>query len=144
MRVRFSVLLGTALWVVWSAIISPAHALLPPSYIVFFSSESTEIQNAGNNVLREVVSTFHKIGDQARVLISAHIDSAEAKSGRMTLPADRGEAVKQRLVELGIPADRLLISVRGDSQPLVVTSAGVAEPQNRRVELVVMREEKAR
>lgn len=135
---RLGALFGVTLWVFWSiAFVAPANALLPPSHIVFFSTGSAEISQTGDNVLREVASTFHKIGIKARVLIGAHTDSAEAQSLSAILSSERGTAVKQRLIELGIPADRIWISVYGDSRPWVVAPAGSSEPQNRRAELVV-------
>ncbi|WP_296337280.1 OmpA family protein [Reyranella sp.] len=135
---RFGALLGVALWALWSvAFVAPANALLPPSHIVFLSTGSAEIRQAGDNVLREVASTFHKIGIKARVFIGAHTDSAEAQSLSATLSSERGTAAKQRLIELGIPADRIWISVYGDSRPWVITPAGSPQPQNRRAEIVV-------
>ncbi len=135
---RLGALLGLALCVLWSvAVIAPANALLPPSHIIFFSTGSAEIKPNGDNVLKEVASTFQKIGIAARVLIAAHTDSAEAQSQSVTLSTELGAAAKQRLVELGIPADRIWVSVYGDSQPWVKAPAGSSEPQNRRAEIVV-------
>ena len=135
---RSGTLFSVIVSVLWSmAFVAPANALLPPSHIVFFLVGSSEIKQTGDNILKEVSSTFHKIGNKARVAVMAHTDSAEAQSLSATLSSERGEAVKQRLVELGIPADRIWVSVYGNSRPLVVTPAGVSEPQNRRVEIVV-------
>ena len=41
------------------------------------------------------------------------------------------------LVSDGVPATAISVVGRGESQPLVQTTDGVREPQNRRVEIVM-------
>jgi OmpA-OmpF porin, OOP family len=49
----------------------------------------------------------------------------------------RANAVKAVLVREGIPAKRIVVVDKGESQPLSPTPDGVREPQNRRVEIVL-------
>jgi outer membrane protein OmpA-like peptidoglycan-associated protein len=49
----------------------------------------------------------------------------------------RANAVGQQLVRDGVPENAIVITALGDTQPLVPTAAGVREPQNRRVEIVI-------
>ena len=114
----------------------PSGAMSPPSYMVFFAFGSAEISPQGDNTLRGFASDFQKTGSRARAFVAAHTDAAEARSQDMALSPARGAAVKNRLVEFGVPADRIQVWVYGDSQPLVVAARG-AEPQNRRADIVM-------
>jgi outer membrane protein OmpA-like peptidoglycan-associated protein len=53
----------------------------------------------------------------------------------MNLSQRRAQAVSNRLVELGVPRERIEPAARGEEDPLVPTADGVREPQNRRIEI---------
>ena len=72
-----------------------------------------------------------------RITITGHADRAGPDSYNQQLSTRRAEAVKNELVSLGIPGSEIGVQAQGESDPLVETSDGVAEPQNRRVEIVL-------
>jgi outer membrane protein OmpA-like peptidoglycan-associated protein len=45
--------------------------------------------------------------------------------------------VKDELVRQGITSAEITTQAKGETEPLVATADGVAEPQNRRVEIVI-------
>jgi OmpA-OmpF porin, OOP family len=45
--------------------------------------------------------------------------------------------VRDELVRVGIPPDRISVAGRGEREPLIPTDDEVAEPRNRRVEINV-------
>jgi outer membrane protein OmpA-like peptidoglycan-associated protein len=49
----------------------------------------------------------------------------------MDLSRRRAEAVREGLMRLGVPAERIQLEWLGESRPLVNTPDGVREPQNR-------------
>jgi outer membrane protein OmpA-like peptidoglycan-associated protein len=49
----------------------------------------------------------------------------------------RAQAVAGELVRLGVARNSIDIMAFGDTKPLVPTAAGVREPQNRRVEIIL-------
>jgi outer membrane protein OmpA-like peptidoglycan-associated protein len=116
----------------------PVMALTPPPLpIVFFESASSAIGPEADNALKAAVDDFQRRPDRARIDLRAHTDGAEARTSSSALSPARGDAVKKRLVELGVPADRIEIWAFTDSQPLVGIQTGAAEPKNRRVEIYV-------
>jgi outer membrane protein OmpA-like peptidoglycan-associated protein len=117
-------------------VVPPAGAMQPPSYILFFPRGSIHYLSIGENVLAAVALAFQR-RNGARIFIAAHTDGEEARTQSVTLSPARAEAARQRLIELGVPADRIAIAVYGDSHPLVASAEGKSEPQNRRVEIVV-------
>ncbi len=104
-----------------------------PPHFVFFNSGTTQPWNLDqfNRVLTDFVSTYWRV-KPLQVRVVGHADTAEAN---VALSVARAEMVKSRLIELGIPADRIAVVGRGDASPLVITPPGTAEPQNRRVEI---------
>jgi OmpA-OmpF porin, OOP family len=105
-----------------------AMALSPVSYIVFFNSGKADISPQGDNTLKAFAELFGKI--DADAVVDAHTDSAEASDA---LSIARGMAVRDRLIELGVPADRIAVQINADRQMLVPTGPNTREPQNRRV-----------
>ena len=55
----------------------------------------------------------------------------------LALSQRRAQSVMSELVRLGIPAGNIVISWKGETEPLVPTPDGVREPQNRRVEIIL-------
>ena len=93
----------------------------------------------GEQALAMAAQKYEEFGGSATVVISAHTDGSEAQSHGVDLSKRRGEFVKNRLVALGIPGERIEVVARGASAPLLITPPGAAEPQNRRVEISVRR-----
>ncbi len=71
------------------------------------------------------------------VIIIGHTDRVGSVAQNDALSLQRAERVRQVLLGLGIPADRVTAVGRGEREPLVPTEDQVAEPRNRRVEVTV-------
>ena len=55
----------------------------------------------------------------------------------MKLSRQRADNVAAELVKDGVPKNVIMIQAFGDTHLLVPTAAGVREPQNRRVEIIL-------
>ena len=102
-------------------------------HIIFFKSGTIQPwTSAGQDrVLEEFMSTYKRVGGH-QVRVVGHTDTAETN---VALSMARAEAVKSRLVELGVSDGRIAVVGLGDAHLLVVTPPGTDEPQNRRVEI---------
>lgn len=119
------------------AVAVPVMAVSPLSpAIVFFAPGSSALTPLGEQTLQSVLSIYRGNGGGIRYVLLAHTDAADAQSSSVALSPARALAVKKRLIELGIPADRIEVSAFGDSRPLAKVQPGAAEPQNRRVEII--------
>lgn len=130
MRMPTSALIGIVFCAVWGVIVtmSAVYALTPQyPFVVCFDVGSATINSSGAKALEEVASQSQRIGRRSRLDVEARTDAAETRSHDITLSAVRGSAVKEHLVKLGVPHDR--INVRAYSKPLVPSEN--AEPQNR-------------
>ena len=71
-------------------------------------------------------------GRPTRVLVSAHLDTAEAVEFSEELAARRAQAVASELVAGGIDPSLIVFNVRRDEQLARATAPNVREPLNRR------------
>jgi outer membrane protein OmpA-like peptidoglycan-associated protein len=71
------------------------------------------------------------------IVVVGHTDRTGSDPANDALALQRAETVRAELVRRGIAADAVVAVGRGSREPLVPTAAGVAEPRNRRVEIVV-------
>jgi len=108
----------------------------PPTPVVFFAPGSSALTPLAEQTLQLVASDFRRMSGGIRFIVWAHTDSAEARSSSVALSPARALAVKKRLIELGIPTDRIEVAAFADSRRLVNTPPGAAEPQNRRAEII--------
>jgi outer membrane protein OmpA-like peptidoglycan-associated protein len=71
------------------------------------------------------------------IMVIGHTDSVGALAYNDRLSLARAERMREMLVELGIPAERIKAAGRGERELLVPTDENVSEPRNRRVEISV-------
>jgi outer membrane protein OmpA-like peptidoglycan-associated protein len=68
-------------------------------------------------------------------MIVGHTDTVGSDRYNNALSLRRARAVKNELINLGIPASRIKSEGRGFHQLMVITPHGVKEPKNRRAEI---------
>jgi len=71
------------------------------------------------------------------VLVVGHTDLVGSHASNDALAQRRGEVIRTELVRLGVPAENIQVIARGKREPAIPTADGVAEPRNRRVEIIV-------
>jgi outer membrane protein OmpA-like peptidoglycan-associated protein len=114
----------------------PAPAVAPPSFMVFFDWDRSNLSQQALNTIKQAAAAFKSKGN-ARITATGHTDTSGPEAYNMALSLRRANAVKDALVREGVPAQAITVIGRGESNPLVPTGDGVREPQNRRVEIVV-------
>ncbi len=114
----------------------PAPSVAPPSFMVFFDWDRSNLSQQALNTIRQAADAFRQKGS-ARITATGHTDTSGPESYNMALSLRRANAVKDALVREGVPAQAIAVIGRGEQGLLVQTGDGVREPQNRRVEIVV-------
>lgn len=76
-------------------------------------------------------------GDRYRILISAHMDTAEIDEFSAELSRRRAQSMADELVKLGLDPSRIELRGHGADQLARATGPGVREPLNRRLSVDV-------
>jgi hypothetical protein len=71
------------------------------------------------------------------ILIVGHTDTVGPAKRNQSLSLKRAEKVRQSLIKLGVPAESIQISGKGERDLLVKTPDNTKEPKNRRVDINV-------
>ena len=123
----------------------PAPATAPPppppapaaSFMVFFDWDSTRLNNQSMTVIGQAAQAF-KSRNASGITATGHTDTSGGDAYNMALSLRRANVVKDALVQQGVPAGAINAVGVGKAGLLVQTGDGVREPQNRRVEMVVV------
>lgn len=111
-------------------------AVQPKDFLVFFDFDSAKLTPEAQDILRSAAASAKESG-AARVVLTGHADRAGPATYNVGLSQRRAEAAKAELVRLGLTAAEITTQAKGETDPLVATADGIAEPQNRRVEIVI-------
>ena len=101
---------------------------------VFFDWGKPQLTRDAEATLEEAVAAFRRLRP-SRVHVEGHTDRSGPAAVNLAASRRRAEAVRARLISLGIPASAIGLSALGESRPIVPTEDGVREAQNRRVEI---------
>lgn len=116
-----------------------ALELVPPTpkgFNIYFDMGSSKVNADSMAALDQVIGEARQ-RDSRDISLNGHTDRTGEDAVNMRLSLDRANTVKNLLVEKGILADYLTVEYYGESKPVVPTADNVAEPKNRRVEVVV-------
>ena len=105
-------------------------------FILFFKTGTAILTPAS---LRDIPRIITTIGRRAvvEVAVSGHTDAVGSVQLNDRLARDRAERIRDILLQRGVSPRLISVSSHGKGNPLVPTPDGVAEPRNRRVEVIV-------
>ena len=96
----------------------------------FFAFDEYELDDVTMGVLSRNARVLRET--DVTVLLSGHCDERGTIEYNLALGEKRAKAVKDYLVSLGVPANRLQITSYGESKPFAMGSSEAAWAQNRR------------
>jgi OOP family OmpA-OmpF porin len=100
-------------------------------YLVFFDFDMSSINPGAASVVDTVVNEYMSRNLEG-IDIVGHTDTSGSASYNERLANRRATAVKNALVERGVPAETITTTGRGENELLVDTQDGIREPANRR------------
>lgn len=103
---------------------------------VSFEFNSRNLSDLGLGRVHQLADLL-KSTDQVKVVLQGHADFIGSEDYNEKLGMDRAESVRQELVALGVPADRLATVSFGEAQPIFSEQENWARAVNRRVEVQV-------
>jgi outer membrane protein OmpA-like peptidoglycan-associated protein len=106
----------------------------PAPLVVYFDIGSTTIRKEDRAVL-DHASRAYSEGKPIVMILTGTADRTGDAAVNLEISQRRAAAVLQGLLARGIPADRFQVLAKGETELPVPTNEGVAELQNRRVEI---------
>jgi peptidoglycan-associated lipoprotein len=103
---------------------------------VFFAYDSVELTEESRGALQKNAE-FMKRRPTARILIEGHADSRGTNEYNLALGERRADSARDYMVSLGIPAERITISSKGEEQPFCREENESCWQQNRRGHFIV-------
>jgi OOP family OmpA-OmpF porin len=108
----------------------------PTSFLVYFVEGTDELNPDAKRAIDGVFAEIAK-RPAPEIAVVGHTDFVGTDQYNDTLSLQRAVRVRDLLVRRGIPAKIIQTAGRGKREPLIPTSNAVAEPRNRRVEIIV-------
>lgn len=99
---------------------------------IFFANGSADLGAKARQVLA-AQSAWLARHPELTIIVEAHADDAGPNEANAEISARRAEAVRQRLVEEGVAADRIRVVAHGRQRRVAVCNDPACSAQNRRV-----------
>lgn len=103
-------------------------------YFPYNSTQKIENKNI-NNYLKNVAEAL-KDNDK-KVILIGHTDNKGNPGYNMRLGLERAKAIKNILVDLGVPQNRISVGTEGENNPIASNNTEEGMTKNRRVELEI-------
>jgi outer membrane protein OmpA-like peptidoglycan-associated protein len=113
-----------------------AQPMRAETFLLYFVEGKDEFTDESKRLVDKVLAEVARrpVPD---VLVVGHTDTVGTDQVNDALGMRRAETVRAALIALGVPASDVQAISRGKRAPAVPTGDGVAEPRNRRVEIIV-------
>ena len=108
----------------------------PASFTLYFLEGKDELTDESKAQLENVFAEL-KRRPLPDIVVIGHTDSVGSLEFNDQLSRARADRMREMLIQMGLPADRIQAAGRGKREPLIPTDDNVSEPRNRRVEINV-------
>ena len=106
------------------------------TYLVFFDWDRADLTDRARQIIAEAAQATTRV-QVTRIEVNGYTDRSGTPRYNQGLSVRRATNVANELVRLGVPRQAITTRGFGETNPLVPTAAGVREPQNRRVEIIL-------
>jgi outer membrane protein OmpA-like peptidoglycan-associated protein len=107
---------------------------------VFFAFDRAVLDPRSDAVLAEVAATLLLHPEITRLEVQGHTDNLGGAEYNLELSRRRAEAVRDRLIRLGVDPARLVAVGYGSNKPKASNNSEVGRQQNRRVQFEILHE----
>ena len=102
---------------------------------VFFETNSAVLEEISKKELQIVANWMATVEDTVNFELQGHTDNRGSEAWNLTLSQQRADAVRNYLISIGIPDDRLIARGFGMTQPIDTNESEEGRAKNRRTEV---------
>lgn len=96
------------------------------------------ISAVSEELMKEIRDALQQHPEIVKLEVQGHTDDAGTQEFNMRVSQERAEAVRQWLIDAGIPADRLVAKGYGMTRPIADNRIKIGRTRNRRVQFVIL------
>lgn len=104
----------------------------------FFEFDSAEITDSGMEAIRRLRDEIDQSGVIRSLEVAGHADDIGGSEYNLALSERRAEAVRDALIEMGVPEGVIEAKGFGDSMPVATNDTPQGRAMNRRVEITTV------
>lgn len=108
---------------------------------ILFDTDKADVKSAAQTNLQNLAASL-KNNPETNIMIIGHTDDTGSDSHNMDLSVRRAESVKSYLAMNNVSGSRLSTTGKGESEPIAANTSADTRAQNRRVEIVILANEK--
>lgn len=108
----------------------------PVKFLLYFEQNSILLTTDSEQLLPQILAAIEQRQSYA-IGIYGHSDRTGSDEYNLQLSLQRAAAVRELLAARGVKQQAMDVDSHGEGNPLIPTADGVAEPRNRRVEVIV-------
>lgn len=112
------------------------QAVAPERFVLEFEPGSSTLTTDSQARLGDIIERA-RARSGGEIVVTGHTDRQGTLEANDKLSLERAQAIRSLLIERGFKAELIEAVGRGEREPLVPTDDEVAEPRNRRAELLV-------
>lgn len=114
----------------------PLQGAEPSGKLVLLFDTGSAGLGARNDAILDQAARIYRESNVIIMVVVGGTDAVGSAAQNLLLSQQRANAVARGLLARGLPAERTQILAKGETNPAVPARRGVAEPQNRRVEII--------
>ncbi len=103
---------------------------------IFFDTGKTALKPGAKSTLSKIAAQL-RADNNVKISVEGHTDSVGGEDKNQVLSEKRAEAVREYLVNQGLPADKISAVGKGKDEPVATNKTPAGRQQNRRVELII-------
>jgi outer membrane protein OmpA-like peptidoglycan-associated protein len=108
----------------------------PEIFNLYFRNGSTQLDGESLLMLSEILDSIRK-RNSFDISVNGHSDRVGPASFNRRLSLQRAIRIRSLLIKAGVNPATISAASHGEGNPLIRTADNVAEPRNRRVEVIV-------
>ncbi len=103
---------------------------------MFFDWDRADLTDRARQIVRQAAENSTRV-QYTRIEVNGYTDTSGTPEYNQRLSVRRAQAISAELIRDGVPREAIAVQGFGETHLLVPTKAGVREPQNRRVEIIL-------